>query len=249
MRVLRGQVGNREATGLELPLTGQKVAFEREDRIVVGKVAGRNVLQEQVRALSRVEIEGSQGTTVITYSFAQDKDGNPSIEFSGEAPDDRKRKPSKESASQTTLVAWDSGTGKILSDSNGAWRYDAIATPENPWEYAAIGRTNDKGEKEFWHRDTANGEEITIFKDGSKQVETWFVAGELKNRLRERTLTKNGVTTILYKPFYGPNKEIIRSIINGRTVIPHKLPDGGIFYEEVEDLKNTTDNIKNMTKK
>ena len=93
--------------------------------------------------------------------------------------------------------------------------------------------------------DRAKGEETTVFKDGSKQVQTFFTSGPLRNHLRKRTMTRNGVTSVQYKPIYGEGGKIIRMVINDKEVIPIKLPDGKTIYESVDDLEKLKEDFKN----
>jgi len=198
IRVLRESVGSSEVTGLELPLSGQRLAFEREARMIVSKVSGQNIIAEQIPAISKVTMQD----TAITYAFAQDAVGNPTIEVSN---------PEKDSPA---LVTFDAATGKVLRD--GDWKFDPMDEPENPWSSVPLGRTNAKGQKEFYFKDTLKGEETILAADGIKTIKTRFTRGDLAGLLRtEEKEYPNGTRKLIRKNNYDENGKLFSVESNG----------------------------------
>lgn len=78
--------------------------------------------------------------------------------------------------------------GRILQD--GVWIYD-INPGSDPKGNAAIGRTNNKKQKEYWFKDDPNGKETTVALDQTKTERSWFTSGIMSGKERKETTTFN----------------------------------------------------------
>jgi len=217
VRILRENVGSNEVTGLELPLTGQRLAFEREDRMIISKASGRNIMTERVSALSKVAMQEA----VITLAFAQDSDGNPTIEVSNYED------------GSPTLVAFDAATGKVLRD--GDWSYSSIGDPEKPFLSVPLERVNAKGQKEYYFKDTLTGVETTLRADGTKKVTTRFTGGSMSGKVRTIEEFLNDKSTRLEKFFYDGNGNLSHCEEGDETVFYQRSSDGAIAVRRVKN--------------
>jgi len=116
------------------------------------------------------------------------------------------------------VLAWDPVSKHIVSDvsQDGEWTYK-VTPGKEPREYAAIERTNSKGEVEFWHKDWARGREIEE-KDGVRKVTTWFASGPFAGKTRKIQETRDGKTTVTYKAAYDQHGSMLREfeILDGK---------------------------------
>jgi len=213
-----------EVTGLALPGTWETIGLAvTAERPVVESIGGKNVVSRVEKTLSEVTpASGSDGK--VTFEQTVNGELNPTIKLGDQ------------------LIAWNPATKKIVKD--GEWTYD-ITPASSAFANAAIGRKNTKNESEFWHRDNAKGEEIVQGIDGSKKVTTWFTSGNLAGRLRKRTKTVDGKTTVAYRPIYDETAKITRMIVHDKMFAPYTDDKGGfrlIPWEEFQ-TKVTSENF------
>jgi YD repeat-containing protein len=108
--------------------------------------------------------------TTKEYEFAVNDNLEPTVRIIG--------------GSQERLISWNPLAKQILKD--GDWAYD-IKPGEGLFANAAIGRTNEKGQREFWFYNGPKGEEIVHSFDGSSKITSWFTSGKLAGKLRQIT--------------------------------------------------------------
>jgi hypothetical protein len=215
-----------EVTGLALPGTWETIGLDvTAERPVVESIGGKNVVSRVEKTLS--EVTPASGGSKVTFEQAVNGELNPTIKLGDQ------------------LIAWNPATKKIVKD--GEWTYD-IKPGAGPFDNAAIGRNNAKSQSEFWHRDNAKGEEIVQGIDGSKKVTTWFTSGNLAGRLRKRTKTVDGKTTVAYRPIYDETAKITRMIVHDKMFAPYTDDKGGFRLIPWEEFQSKVTN-ENFTKR
>jgi hypothetical protein len=75
---------------------------------------------------------------------------------------------------------------------------------------AAIGRTNDKGQQEFWHHEGEQGKETVQTLDGTTRVKTWFASGVLVGKTRQLVVEKQSKVLLVYKVLYNEIGNVLR---------------------------------------
>ncbi len=195
-----------------LLLTGNKrIELEQGERPRVEVINGMNLVGGIVRSLSKyTRPDGSEH--IIEYGV--DEKLNPTINRGGDR-----------------LVVWHAATRRILRD--GEWSYD-IKPDEDPQANAAIGRTNAKKEREFWHRNETKGEEIEGTPDGREKITSWFVSGKLNGKLRDIKMRSNGKTETIRKLTYDEQGRVLRD--------ENKEADVGYEYEPGRKTATAVDN-------
>ena len=163
LRVERDLEG--EVVGLSLGSAGEMIKLEQTKRPIMETIAGRNVVGGQTKSIGMIEqADGTQKE----YRYGVAEKLEPMMEVLTNRENSRK-------------FTWDPETKRILSD--GDWKYD-IEPAAVVGHNAAMGRTNTKGQKEFWHYNQAKGEEIVQGIDGVKKKVSWFTSGIMSGKVR-----------------------------------------------------------------
>jgi len=180
---------------------GQQIAFGRGDKPRIQNTAGQNVVAAIDRTLTQINLPGGISRA---YAFGVDEKLNPTFK-AGER-----------------LLAWNPATKLALSDSG--WTYQI--TPDPDGGYAAIGRGNSKGQKQYWFNNRAKGVEITQGLDGVRRTATSFVSGKLAGKLRKISETRDGLATDIYQASYDETGRLMREVLpNQETTYEYKEGD------------------------
>ena len=149
--------------------SNQAVKLGYADRPLVEVIGGQALVSQQVKSLGQITRGESGGTRTVEY--AVDEKLQPTITLG-----DR-------------VITWNPTSKLITKD--GEWTYDVKA---GEGLYSAIGRTNAKKQREFWHRDEANGTEIVQGMDGVREERVWFTSGLLRGNVRSVDTRRTGST-------------------------------------------------------
>ena len=196
LKVERDFQGN--VVGLTLGNDGEAIKLEQVERPIVQTIAGQNVVGGKAQSIGLIEeVDG----TKKEYRYGVTEKLEPTIEVVSADGNTRK-------------ISWNPETKRILSD--GDWKYE-IEPSAVVGHNAAIGRTNDRGGKEFWHYDLLKSEEYFKNLNGHTTVKKWFNSGKLAGKLRSIE-TKNDSVTLYSKKFgYDDKARLIRITENGES--------------------------------
>jgi hypothetical protein len=181
------------------------IGIELGDKPKVETIQGLNVVAGNEQSLHKLMLSG--GTEAV-YDFGVDEKLQPTLKISGDA---------------SRLFAWSPTTGQALRD--GELRYDITPGAER-FDLAKIVQTDEKGSIASWKAE--KGVTSIRFPDGSEIRTEKFTSGNLANRLRKRSKIANGKETILYKPIYNEQGEVIRAIVHDKPYTILKKADGMI---------------------
>ena len=200
----------------------RKLMVGYASRPIIEVVAGQPVVRMQVKSLGSITAEG--GTSRRTWDYAVDEKLNTTMTIG-------KRK-----------IVWSPTTRYALAD--GEWKYE-IKPGEGVRDNAAIGRTNAKGQNEFWHHDKAKGEEIVQGIDGVKKVTSWFTSGKLSGKIRKYETFKNGERTNAHSWIYDDKTRLVRETVDDQIItcaydekdrLTRKMSSSGeVLWERVRD--------------
>ncbi len=104
-------------------------------------------------------------------------------------------------------MTWEAARRLITSD--GQWKYD-VTPSETAGQNAAIGRTDNKGAKEFWHYDVSRGKNYFLRSSGFSRKSTWFTSGKLTGRRRSIIDMINGEEIRSRKWNYDESGKLLR---------------------------------------
>jgi hypothetical protein len=188
-----------QKTGLakNLVMGDKKIDFAYDAKPRVESVAGVNLVGGVEPSLHKITYSDGKSES---FDFAVTDKLLPDLKITGSEGKER-------------MIVWDT-SNHIVRD--GEWSYSLSELP-NPGEvYAAIGRTNQSGQSEFWHKDDAKGEETTQGLDGVKTIETWFTSGVLSGKERKlERIQPDGKKETLEEYAYDEKGEMLRSNIYG----------------------------------
>ena len=154
-------------TGLDL---GDKhIEFEQTEKPRIQSILGKNVVAGKDMSLGKVTSENGVIKT-CEYNVSDGLQPKLTVSDAGKPP---------------RQIAWDSKTRFIAKD-NG-WNYNII-----PAEYrggnAAIRRVSSVGQKEFWHYDALQAQEISQSSTGLEKSIRWFASGIFAGKIRTISL-------------------------------------------------------------
>ena len=197
LKVERDFQGN--VVGLTLGNDGEAIKLEQVERPIMQTIAGQNVVGGKAQSIGLIEeVDG----TKKEYRYGVTEKLEPTIEVVSADGNTRK-------------ISWNPETKRILSD--GDWKYE-IEPSAILGHNAAIGRTNAKEEKEFWHYNQAKGEEIALGADGVKKITTWFTSGKLGGKVRS-VIQEVGENRFFLDRFsYNPDGTVARQIKKKRGI-------------------------------
>jgi hypothetical protein len=109
-------------------------------------------------------------------------------------------------------ATWNPVSGFIVKDAD--WKYDITANTKSGAN-AAIGRVNEKGQREYWFYDKSRGSETIVETDGTKSVSTWFPSGKLFGKIRSVKKEKAGKIIYEKTVSYNENGNLIRKLDQG----------------------------------
>lgn len=167
---------------------GARIAWKLGNKPRMQRVQGKNLVAGVDPSLGEVTLPDE---TIRKFDFAVDRLLQPTVKLDG-----------------LREIAWDPGSGKILRD--GDWTYQIVPSSD-AFTNAAIGRTNAKGQKEFWHYDGARGFEISKKGTGDRITKSWFVSGPLRGQVRKIVAETPGGPKVLRSNSYDEKGRVIRT--------------------------------------
>ena len=173
--------------------SNQAVKLGYADRPLVEVIGGQALVSQQVKSLGQIIRGEGGGTRAVEY--AVDEKLQPTITLG-----DR-------------VITWNPTSKLITKD--GEWTYDVKA---GEGLYAAIGRTNAKKQREFWHRDEPNGQEIVQGIDGVKKVTSWFTSGKLAGKTRNKEEIVKGKTRVIYQASFDERGNLFRELLENGEI-------------------------------
>jgi YD repeat-containing protein len=197
-----------QATGLakSIQIGDQKYQLAYDGKPRIENVQGQNLVGGVEPSLHQITYPQEQGGKKETYDFAVTEKILPDLKITDTEGKER-------------MIVWGLD-GRMLQD--GEWSYD-IKPGSDPKGNAAIGRTNAKNQREFWHRDLAKGKEIVQGIDGVKKVTLWFISGKLLGRVRQ---SNDG-----YRQEYNEHGYLIRQHLGDTFVEYHRSQNGKVTKE------------------
>jgi YD repeat-containing protein len=197
-----------QATGLakSIQIGDHKYQLGYDGKPRIENVQGQNLVGGVEPSLHQITYPQEQGGKKETYDFAVTEKILPDLKITDTEGKER-------------MIVWGLD-GRMLQD--GEWSYD-IKPGSDPKGNAAIGRTNAKNQREFWHRDLAKGKEIVQGIDGVKKVTLWFISGKLLGRVRQ---SNDG-----YRQEYNEHGYLIRQHLGDTFVEYHRSQNGKVTKE------------------
>lgn len=207
-----------EKKAMVLSCQGKKIALAQDKKPLVQSINGQNLVGGMESALSEVTKEDG---TKSFFEYGVDEKLNPTLKI-------------KEGESER-LMTWGINK-KIIQD--GDWVYNIVKESGGIGMYAAVGRNNPKGEKEFWFFDRNLGRE-TIEGNGIRTVKTWFVSGSLAGKLRRIEEVQRDKTRVLYSAVYDEKGRLLRSLDQTGTTTSYVYGKSGEIVSIFEERGGT----------
>lgn len=183
VKVLRAPLTN-EVTGLTLA-NNQNIKITHGERPRIQTVQGKNLVVGKDVSLASISTE-EEPQNSRQFEYGVDGNLQPKITMKQASQADRE-------------IVWNAANKLIIKD--GEWTYD-IKPSEVLENNAAIGRRNAKGQSEFWHYNTVNGEEVTTDKRGATLVRRWFTSGILAGQTKEVSFSIRQESKTTQKHFF-----------------------------------------------
>jgi hypothetical protein len=226
LKLERGSDGR--VSGLALA-DGRKIGIEQVEKPLIHSIEGINVIGSVGPAVSKVT--RADGTTT-TFGYTPNDKIQPTLSIAA-----------GDAAPRT--ITWDPASRTILSD--GIWKYK-ITQAEIAGHNAAIERVNEQGQREFWHYDSAKGQETTDKADGSKQIRKWFTSGKFAGRVRGVAYYNNKTEAFSQRNSYDEFGRLIRIVQNNGEEVYKAVIVGDELLSETYDGRTSefkyTDNKK-----
>lgn len=215
-----------QATGLTLS-NGQTVGIEWSSRPRLEIVDGRRTLRGTEPSLGRLTLPDQ---LVRTFEYGVTEALNPTLKAG-----DRQ-------------IVWDAVTKKIISD--GDWTYDIKGGTE-PRANAAIARANTSKVREFWHNDSAKGQETFLDTNGVTTVTTYFTSGLFRSRARKVEQIRGGKREILREYSYDEKGRLIRLRKDQQDTLFIYKKEGGVAMiirngKIIRDYTQDADPVRNV---
>jgi hypothetical protein len=169
--------------GLQLH-KGEPIQLERGARPRVQVIGSERSIGGTSESLSRITWHDG---TVRSFKYGVDGKLNPTL------------------ATEGREIIWDAASHKVMRD--GDWTYRVTPGGDSG---TAIGRSDSKGRKEFWHRNESKGEETVEWADGTGKITTWFTSGKLRGRTRKEVVLIKGFPPRVCESSYDENGRLIR---------------------------------------
>ncbi len=199
--------------GLEMKWgNGDLLEITQVARPLVEVIGGRAVIGRKVESLGVITRGNGEKRT---WEYAVDGKLRPSLKQG-----DR-------------LITWDPTTRHIVSDAD--WTYDIKPGEGLRDTNAAIGRTNAQGQKEFWHYNQSNGEEVTVDSNDLKKRKVSFISGLLQGKLRKIEVSQGDSTVAMIQKSFDEKGRLLRYSESGFGTEEWYYGEGGSIQKtEIE---------------
>jgi hypothetical protein len=209
-----------EKTGLmsSLEMNGKKYLLGYDGKPRLENVGGQNLVGGVDSSLH--EISRPDGKKE-TYDFAVTDKMLPNLKITDTTGKER-------------MIVWGLD-GKILQDGEGSYK---ITPSRDAGANAAIERTNQQNQKEYWFKDDPNGMETTVALDGIKTERSWFTSGPAHGKTRKVEQVDGGIKKVLEQSSYDEKGLIIRKIDSKGGITLFKYNQNGErIYATPEELR------------
>ena len=190
------------AAALSLP-GGKRILLALDKKPRVQSIGGQEVIAGVDSSLSELTLADGQKRHFV---FSTDEKKLPTLKIEGQ----KSGQGTGATLEPSRLLGWDPQTR--LASRDGDWNYQVIPNADPESGDAAITRTDATGEKEYWFKDKANGQETTQGVDGTKYVKSWCLDGSMRGRLRKVLEVKDGVSRVASQFTYDQNGRLLREV-------------------------------------
>jgi hypothetical protein len=212
-----------EKTGLvsALEMNGKKYLFGYDGKPRIENVGGQNLVGGVEPSLHQITYPQEMGGKKENYDFAVTEKMLPELKITDAQGKER-------------MIVWGLD-GRMLQD--GEWSYKITPSRETRAN-AAIERTNQQNQKEYWFKDDPNGKETLVGLDGTKTEKSWFTSGPAHGKTRKIVQTAGEVKKVLEQCFYDEKGKMIRKIDHNRISTFFKYDTKGKRLSELIDVTN-----------